>query len=112
MSRALTERERAAVEVMLSVEFDAVQAYRDQVGSLRVIGSCGCGCLTIDFTRAEKGEGEELLTEAYTDNALVLLFARSGRLSCLEYAPIDEHLPMPAEFPLPPDLRGLTADVD
>jgi len=112
MSRPLTDRERAAVEVMLSVEFDGAQMYRDQIDTLRVAGTCGCGCLTIDFARAEKGQGEEMLTEAYTENALVMLFAHSGRLSCLEYAPVSDELPMPSEFPLPPDLRGLTAGVD
>ncbi|GAA1726351.1 hypothetical protein [Aeromicrobium alkaliterrae] len=112
MSRPTSARERAALTAMLSVDFDGVEKYRAQVETVRVSGTCGCGCLTIDFAHPGTKQGVTLLTEAYTDSALIMLFANDGRLSCLEYAPLGDDVAMPDEFPLPPELQGITVEDD
>lgn len=97
---------------MLSVEFEGVDQYRRQAETVRVSGSCGCGCLTIDFAHQDTGDGMTLLSEADDGVALIMLFATGGQLSCLEYAPTGDDVSIPAEFPLPPDLRSITVGTD
>lgn len=97
---------------MLSVEFEGVDRYRLQAETVRVSGRCGCGCLTIDFAHPATDDGETLLSEARDSVALIMLFATGGQLSCLEYAPTHDDVSIPAEFPLPPDLRCITAGTD
>lgn len=97
---------------MLSVEFEGVEEYRRQAETVRGSGGCACGCLTIDFVHPDGRGGTTLLTEAYDDGGLVMLFSTDGQLACLEYAPVNDGADMPPEFPLPPELRGITAETD
>lgn len=50
--RPLTERERAVLHALLSVDFEGVEELRKQAKTARVVGTCGCGCPSIDFDKA------------------------------------------------------------
>ena len=50
-ARPLTRRERAVLEALLAVDFENVEALRRQAADVLVVGSCGCGCPSIDFQR-------------------------------------------------------------
>lgn len=47
--RPLTQRERAVLNKLLSVDFDGVQRLREQADHVEVVEVCGCGCPSIDF---------------------------------------------------------------
>jgi hypothetical protein len=48
-ARPLTERERAVLEALLAVDLRGVETLRRQASEVIVIGTCGCGCPSIDF---------------------------------------------------------------
>jgi hypothetical protein len=48
-ARPLTQRERAVLDALLDVDFPDVETLRDQATELTVVGTCGCGCPSIDF---------------------------------------------------------------
>jgi hypothetical protein len=48
-ARPLTQRERAVLEALLAVDFQDVETLRRQAAEVVVVGTCGCGCPSIDF---------------------------------------------------------------
>jgi hypothetical protein len=47
--RSLTQRERAVLGALLAVDFQGVEILRLQAAEVVVVGTCGCGCPSIDF---------------------------------------------------------------
>ena len=47
--RPLTDRERALLDALLSVEFPNAEELRKQSSEVSVVAACGCGCPSIDF---------------------------------------------------------------
>jgi hypothetical protein len=56
-TRPLTQRERAVLDALLAVDFEGVETLRRQAGEVVVVGTCGCGCPSVDF---EHGRGLEM----------------------------------------------------
>lgn len=50
-ARPLTQRERAVLEALLAVDFQNVESLRGQAAEAVVVGTCDCGCPSIDFQR-------------------------------------------------------------
>lgn len=49
--RPLTPRERSVLDALLTAaDFEGADALRQQAGAVQVVGVCGCGCPSIDFT--------------------------------------------------------------
>src|SRR5688572_13393530 len=48
-ARPLTQRERAVLDALLTVDFPDVATLRHQATEVAVVGTCGCGCPSIDF---------------------------------------------------------------
>ncbi|WP_189335430.1 hypothetical protein [Actinoplanes ianthinogenes] len=102
--RALTERERAVLDALLTVDFEGVEELRRQAAEARVVGECGCGCPSIDF---QDGTGMNVRVNASVRGAYDELFLYSfgdDRLGGIEWAGVDEK---PAEFP-PPELLEIS----
>ncbi|WP_433131253.1 hypothetical protein ACQPWW_09850 [Micromonospora sp. CA-240977] len=53
-ARPLTRRERAVLEALLAVDVEGVGNLRRQSAEALVVGTCGCGCPSIDF---QQGRG-------------------------------------------------------
>ena len=112
-ARPLTSLERTVLERILTVDFDGAEAFRKQVPGLRVIAKCDCGCPTVMF-QTESNAHERLLgaegryapTEPDGPPGEVIIFARNGELSSVEYVYYDNR--PPAEFP-DPDLLDVIA---
>ena len=49
MDRPLTDREHAALDALLAIDFPDADRYRNQADDVRVVDVCGCGCPSIDF---------------------------------------------------------------
>ena len=100
--RPLTPAERMVLDLLLSVEFAGVGELREQARSVVVTGGCDCGCPTVDLrvssdVPAVAGFGSGLVpAEGVVSKAgqavpeQIILFARDGRLSSLEYVWIEE----------------------
>jgi len=103
MDRALTDAERAVVEWILEGDFEDAQTYRDQVAGLRVRGTCGCGCPSIDFVAPGTALGGPLPREGWIrgESVGIALLASEGRLTGLDqtdYVGSRSTLPDPAEL--------------
>ena len=48
-ARPLTQRERAVLEALLAVDLEDAETLRRQAAEVVVVGTCGCGCPSIDF---------------------------------------------------------------
>jgi hypothetical protein len=55
-TRLLTQRERAVLEALLAVDFQDVETLRRQAADVVIVGTCGCGCPSIDF-QPDRGLG-------------------------------------------------------
>jgi hypothetical protein len=101
MTRPLTDRERAVLDALLSVDFDGVDELREQASSVVVSGGCGCGCPSIDFQHPATPPGMQVQTSASIagTNDGLFVFTEGTWLGGIEYMPIDE--PMPDELPDP-----------
>jgi hypothetical protein len=96
MTRPLTGSERSTLDLMLSMEFEGVEALRKQSLTVLVSGRCGCGCPTIDLTTSPEVERSPIVDlvspvqgrvehgEGRAPGELIL-FLDEGRLSSLEY---------------------------
>jgi hypothetical protein len=113
--RPLTDRERAALNFILSREFAGSDALRAQAATVTAVGRCGCGCasinLGVDRSRAPRAEVHHRTPVVEARSRLadppfeLLLFVKEGWLQYLEIVwygdePINEY-PSPDEF-LPP----------
>lgn len=101
MERPLTPREREVLDALLSVEFDGVEELRTQATSATVVGGCGCGCPSIDFTR-ERGTGMHIRVNAAIQGTHdgLFLFMLGGKLGGIEYVGVSQEGD-PQELPDP-----------
>jgi len=105
--RALTERERAVLQMMLSPDFDGVEDLRRQAVEVAVVGGCDCGCPSIDFQQS-RGMGMQIRVNAGladgSHNGLFLYTVddpeRGELLGGIEWVAGEEG-PDPAELPTP-----------
>jgi hypothetical protein len=63
-ARPLTQREQAVLEALLMVDLDNVETLRRQAAEVVVVGTCGCGCPSIDF---QHGRGRGMTTRVNGD---------------------------------------------
>jgi hypothetical protein len=92
---------------MLDIMGSTGEAYRPQVGQLRVAGSCGCGCPTIYF-QDSPDEGIEMLASAGVPDGsgdMILLLGSATGLHTLEYVPHEGKAP--DRWPEPESLTPL-----
>lgn len=107
VARALTERERDVLEVVVRRAGAAHPGLAAQLAQLSVVGTCGCGCPTIYFGHDEKGAGVEKVADVAvrdTYDSILLFVSEHGYLDSLEYVWVGDDIP--AEFP-PSTLLGL-----
>ncbi len=112
--RALTPRERSVLDRLLGAEFPGAAEFRDQADDAVVVGRCDCGCPSIDLavlkvcrlSPVPDGPVQaELRVTPMTGEPEgdVILFAKDGRLGCLEYV-YYTNAP-PSAWPVPSHLR-------
>lgn len=113
--RELTAEETTLLQYLLSSPNQALEPYRRQIPFVRVVGSCNCGCATIDLKlklgaiRGAVPPGG-IVAEAYGNSPSgcpvdVILFQNGeGELSELEIVwfdgPVSKWVPQPAELTL------------
>jgi hypothetical protein len=95
-SRPLTSNERGILDLLLTQDFQGVDALRAQVPHASVVGRCTCGCATVDLAvdkercKPASSYGRPILSEAQVvvddDEPLggVIVFLDDGYLSALE----------------------------
>ncbi|MFC9894605.1 hypothetical protein ACFVMC_13030 [Nocardia sp. NPDC127579] len=109
MERDLTVDEQGALLAMLRRDFPGAAELRAQALTAKVVGKCRCGCPTIDLevdpSAPTAVDIPNPVSEASTDDGGLLLFARDGKLTGLEYYPLTDVTP--DRFP-PPDRIHLT----
>lgn len=100
MDRPLTSRERAVLDALLAVEFDGVDELRKQAKSARVVGTCGCGCPSIDFHKVSE-HGMWVRVEAALRGSYdsLFLYQLGDSLGGIEY--VNNSDEMPTELPEP-----------
>lgn len=98
----MTPRERATLDVVLSVEFDGVEALRSQARSAVVERMCGCGCPSIDFAHPPTEPGMWIRVDAtiQVSSDGLFLYTEWPWLGGIEYVgmSVDKD---PDEFPDP-----------
>ena len=101
MNSPLTGRERAVLDALLSVNFDGVEELRSQAEQVTVVGTCGCGCPSIDFYN-EPGQGMHVRVNAATQSQFdgLFLYTVGGRLGGIEWVGTSDE-GNPPEFPDP-----------
>jgi len=92
-NRALSSSELELVRWLLQNAGPAAQAHLPELEGLRVVSRCGCGCASIDFTRA-RGAGLEVLSDYEWEDGEgrlfgVFVFAKNGSLAGLDVWSID-----------------------
>jgi hypothetical protein len=102
-SRLLSHDEVAMVAALLDLPDSDDVRLRPQIAGLRVVGTCGCGCPTVDFRGGP--DGLELIADATVADTgdAILLFGHDGMLDRLEYMWVGG--PPPANWPSPRLLR-------
>lgn len=100
MTRPLTGRERAVLDALLAVEFDGVAELREQAKSVGVIGTCGCGCPSIDFN-PHTGQGMWIRVNAGLRGSYdgLFLYTHGDQLGGIEY--LNNADEMPDQLPEP-----------
>lgn len=101
MARALTDRERAVLDALVSVDFEGADDIRAQAASVRVVRTCDCGCPSVDF-RIAPGVGLHPVVEADVAGTrdTVFLYLLGGQLGGIEYVNVLGEQ-MPGELPHP-----------
>ena len=94
--RPLTSDEHDLIEAMLGAVRSGVSRYIGQLELAEVVGGCGCGCPSINFTVEPNDAGHPpipvILADAESPEGVavgVILWARGGCLSGLEVHPWD-----------------------
>ena len=112
--RELTTQETALLQWLLSSSNQAIEPYRRQIPFVRVVGSCRCGCATIDLKLKQKTmHGDvtigSIVAEAngYSPSGYpveVILHQNEGELSELEVVwfdgPASNWIPQPTDLTL------------
>lgn len=97
--RALSDAERAVLEVMLAEDFPGAVELRQQVDCVVVSGGCGCGCPSVNLEvpgevpLAEVTSRTPIFASVEGSRAGLIVFVDDGLLSCLEYYDSDDALP-------------------
>jgi hypothetical protein len=101
MRRPLTERERAVLDHLLSVEFPGVEDLRAQAVNAMVVDVCACGCPSIDF-HTERGVGMHVRVNASISGSYdgLFLYTLGEHLGGIEYVGVSDEGD-PAELPDP-----------
>ena len=113
ISRALTQQEAALLRWMLEHCGPDARACMDQIGRLRVVSECTCGCPTIDLALDDQpaatkvgsliiADAEGKSPEGFRVN--VIVHVRDDVISELEVAAVDNTGPF--ALPRPEDLRA------
>jgi hypothetical protein len=112
-ARPLTQRERAVLDALLAIDFTDVETLRDQATEVDVVGTCGCGCPSIDFQHG-RGLGMRIQANASVRGSYAGLFLfttedpqRGEVLGGIEWVGVDET--DPDELPSPDLLDVKTA---
>ena len=102
--RPMTERERAVLDRMLSVDFEGVAELRAQSASARVARTCACGCPSIDFEHPAAEHAIKVEVDATVDGTHdgLFLYTTQGWLGGIEWVGISER--NPPELPDPSTL--------
>lgn len=101
--RPISAHERAVLErvVRLAPCDDVDMPPLEQLDSLQVVGTCACGCATVNFQPYKQGEVPELVADGVAetpsgDHVGVLVFALDGAFVCLEIVGYgDDPAPLP-----------------
>ena len=99
MDGPLTDRERAVLNALLSVDFAGVEELRKEAGHAVVVDRCGCGCPSIDFYK-QPGQELEVRVNAVTQGHFdgLFLYTLGGRLGGIEWVGTSDE-GNPPEFP-------------
>jgi hypothetical protein len=104
-SRPLTAREQAVLEALLAVDFPGAEDLRRQAAGVVVVGTCACGCPSIDFHHG-RGLGMAIRVNAGVRDSYDSLFlytiedARHGEvLGGIEWVGVGDT--DPGQFPSP-----------
>ncbi|SNT64634.1 hypothetical protein SAMN05421812_117154 [Asanoa hainanensis] len=104
-ARPLTQRERAVLEALLTVDFPNVDTLRRETAEVVVVDICGCGCPSIDF-QPGRGLGMTIRVNAGVRGSYEGLFLytiedpqRGEVLGGIEYLGVEET--NPNELPSP-----------
>ena len=93
--RPLTVEEHELIESLLGAVRSGISRYISQLEQSQVVGSCGCGCPSIDLAVTEDSDRSAMpliLGNAESPEGVqvgVILWERGGRLSGLEVHPWD-----------------------
>ncbi len=103
--RPMTPRERAVLELMLSVDFQGVGELRRQSKSVLAAMRCPCGCPSVDFAHPPTMSGMEIRVNAEVENSDdgLFLFTHDGWLGGIEWVGFSDE--PPEELPDPALLR-------
>lgn len=101
VERPLTPREREVLDALLAVEFDGVDELRAQAPAATVVGTCSCGCPSIDFFKRQ-GAGMHIRVNATVrgTNDGLFLYSVGERLGGIEYVGVSD-AGDPGELPAP-----------
>ena len=104
VNRPLTARERAVLDALLSVEFEGVEGLRREAEHAKVVGTCGCGCPSIDFYK-QPGQGMHVRVNAVSQSQFdgLFLYTLGERLGGIEWVGTSDE-GNPPEFPDPSTL--------
>jgi hypothetical protein len=97
VNRQLTERERALLNALLSVDFTAgVEGLRREAEQATVVGGCGCGCPSIDFYKQPR-LGMQVRVNAATEGNFggLFLYTLGGRLGGIEWVGTSDEVDPP-----------------
>ena len=94
--RPLISDEHAALDLLLSVDFDGATDLRAQARDATVVGRCDCGCPTVDLAVPDTAPAEGLhrrvspvegrvTTHGGEAPGEIVLFLKEGRLDSLEH---------------------------
>jgi hypothetical protein len=110
--RALNESERLVVDHLLSKDFSEVELLRAQVNGAQVVGSCDCGCATVDLNvdaslpRTTTRYTDEIIPVAghfgSSDRFGISVVVRAGALAMLRVWGLS---PLPIRWPPPEQIE-------
>ena len=108
--RDLTSAEVEVIRWLLENGKPEAGRYLPELGRLRVVARCGCGCASVDFV-STAGALEVLSDHQWEDDEGhlfgIFVFAKRGALAGLEVWSIDGQADTPSSLPSTSSLRAL-----
>jgi len=108
--RPISPDERAVLEraVRVAAVDGADIPALDQLERLQVVGTCECGCATVQFRYPRSGEIHDLVADAIGETSAgervgILVFAADGQFTGLEIVGYSD---FPASLPVASTIRG------